>query len=174
VATTKRAQYQFRVKEGPERLLEPREGVLEMFSDMFIVAEPGGREPVSERPLKDPDFLSLDLREGISLDEAQLIADFLNEHVLYVAITRFGDAANAARDVKQSERLQRIDVYRLTSFITLLKEKLAANDVPAAVEAVKAVESVMVHLIEGWSNAIVMSRGILRAFGEGDSDQGAV
>jgi hypothetical protein len=167
VATTKRAQYQFRVKEGPERLLEPREGVLEMFSDMFIVAESGGREPVSERPLKDPDFLSFDLREGSTLDEAQLIADFLNEHLLYVDITRFGDAEDAARDVRQSEHVRQIDLERFSMVVGTLREKLAVGDVPAAVEALTGVQSVIADIISGWSDAITKSREILGAFGEG-------
>jgi hypothetical protein len=169
VATTKRAQYRFVVKEGPSFMREIREGVLEPVSDAFITAEPCGTEPVGQRPLKDPDFLSFDLGPGpgLSLDEAQRIADFLNEHVPYVAITRFGDAEDAARDVKQSERLRVIDLDRFSAVIAILKEKLAANDTPAAVEAVKAVESVMMDLINGWSKALVMSREILDAFGEG-------
>jgi hypothetical protein len=170
VATTKRAQYVFRVKEGSEHMFEPREAVLEMVPDVFIVAEPRGIEPASERPLKGPDFLSFDLREGISLDEAQRIADFLNEHLVDVGITRFGDAEDAARDVKQSEHVQRIELDRFSLVIAMLKEKLAANDVPAAVEDMKAVESVIGDLMVGWSKAIVRSREILDAFGGGDHD----
>ena len=112
--------------------------------------------------------------EGISPDEAQRIADFLNEHLLYVAITRFGDAEDAAMDVKQSEHLQRVDLHAVSAVITMLKEKLAANDVPAAVEAMKAVESVIEDLITDWSRAIVMSRAILRAFGKAGGDQETV
>jgi hypothetical protein len=167
VATTKKAQYRFVIKESSERTHEPREGVLEMVYPPFILAEPCGTEPVGERPLKDPDFLSLDLAPGLSLDEAQRVADFLNDHLLSVAITRFGDAEDAARDVKQSERLQVIDLDRFSAVIAILKGKLAANDAPAAVEAVKAVESVMMDMINGWSKALVMSREILDAFGEG-------
>jgi len=167
MATTKRAQYLFVVKEGPSFMREIREGVLEPVSALFIAAEPCGRELVHERPLEDPDFLSFDLREGMSQDEAQKIADFMNEHLLYVAITRFGDAEDAARDVKQSERVQRIDLERFSIVTTMLKEKLAANDVPGAVEAMKAVESVIMDLINEWSKAIVRSKAILDAFGEG-------
>ncbi len=167
VATTKRAQYRFVVKEGSQRIREVREGVLRSFYDPFISTEPGGTEPIHERPLEGPDFLSFDLVEGISLDEAQRIAAFLNEHLLYVAITRFGDAEDAARDVKQSERLQRIDLDRFSVAIAILKEKLVANDVPGVVEAMKAVESVIVDLIKDWSKAIAMCREILDAYGEG-------
>jgi hypothetical protein len=133
----------------------------------FITAEPCGTEPASDRPLMGPDFLSFDLAPGLSLDEAQRVADFLNEHLLSVGITRFGDAEDAARYVKQSERLQVIDLDRFSAVLAILKEKLAANDVPAAVEAVKAVESVMMDLVSGWSKALVMSREILDAFGQG-------
>jgi hypothetical protein len=170
MATTKQAHYRFVVKEGPERMREVREGMLESFSDPFITMEHNGREPLGERPLKDPDFLAFHLREGISLDEAGRIADFLNEHLLFAAITRFGDAEDAARDVKQSESALSIDVDRFSSVLTMLKANLAASDIPGAVEALKAVEYVIADLIKGWSNAIATSRGILDAFG----DQGVV
>ena len=57
MATTKSAQYQFRVKEGP--------------CDPHVVLEPAGGEPAAGRPLKDLDLTSFTLRPGISLDEAQ-------------------------------------------------------------------------------------------------------
>jgi len=171
VATTKRAQYRFVVKEGAPFIREIREGVLEPVSDPFITAEPWGREPVGERPLAGSDFLSFGLREGTSLDEAQRIADFLDEHLVYVGITRFGDAEDAARDVRQSDRSQRIQLDRFSLVIAMLKEKLAANDVPAAIEEMKGVESVIGDLVVGWAKAIAMSREILEAFGkDGDHD----
>jgi hypothetical protein len=85
MATTKRAQYQFKVKEG---------------EDPYIVAEPSGREPVSERPFNNSEGLWFQLRQGISYEEAERIRDFLNEHLLYVAITRFGDVEDIKREVK--------------------------------------------------------------------------
>ena len=170
MATTKRARYLFVVKEGPTFMREIREGVLQPVSDPFITADPCGTEPVGERPLKDPDLLSFDLGPGTSLDEAQRIADFLNKHLLYVAITRFGDAEDAARDVKQSERIQRIDLERFSMVVGTLREKLAVGDVPAAVEAMTSVQSAIADIVSGWSKAIAMSREILAAFGGGDHD----
>ena len=166
MATTKRAQYRFVIKEGPELTREPREGVIEMNYPPFIVAEPCDRTPVKDRPLQDDDLLSFELREGISLDEAQTISDFLNDHLRYVAITRFGDAKDAARDVKQSERVQGIELERLSMVTTMLKEKLAANDVPGAVDDLQAVESVIGKLVAEWSKALATSREILDAFGK--------
>ena len=86
MATTKQAVYRFKVKEG--------------LCDPFIVMEPAGREPTSERPLPDLDLAFFILREGISFEEAQRIADFLNSNLLYFAVTSFGDAEDSARDVR--------------------------------------------------------------------------
>ena len=60
MATTKRVQCQFKVKEG--------------INDPFIDAEPCSRESHSENPGTDRDYLSFDLRSGIRLDEAHRIA----------------------------------------------------------------------------------------------------
>lgn len=167
MATTKRAQYRFVVKEGPSFMREIREGVLEPVSDAFITAEPCGREPVGERPLKDTDFLSFDLGPGLSVDHAQQVADFLNEHVQYVAITQFGDAEDAARDVRLSERTQGINLERFSMVVGDLKEKLAVGDVPAAIEEMASVQSVIGDLIADWSKALAMAQEILGKFGEG-------
>lgn len=165
MATTKRAQYRFVVKEGPELTHEPRDGVIELATVMFLSAEPCDRTPLSERPLEDPDFLSFDLAPGISIDEAQRIADFLNDHLLSVAITRFGDAKDAEMDVKHSDRVQRIELDRFSAVVSELREKLAVNDAPAAIEAMKAVESVAASLFRGWAKALATSQAILDAFG---------
>jgi hypothetical protein len=90
IVTTKQARYQFKVKEGVD--------------NPFIIAEPSGREPVGDRPLTDPDFLAFGLRPGISLGEAGRIADFLNEHLPYVTITRFGDVEDIVREGTQDAR----------------------------------------------------------------------
>lgn len=168
MATTKRAQYRFVVKETGEQAREIREGVVDLVADAFLMAERCDRTPVHKRPLQDPDFLALDLGPGLSVDEAQQVADFLNDRVQYVSITRFGDAEDAARDVKQSERVQRIDLERLSVAFTILKEKLAANDVPGAIEELPALQSIIGDLINEWSKANAMSQAILDAFGKGE------
>ena len=166
MATTKRARYRFRVKEGPAFTHEPREGVIELVDSVFITAEPCGNEPSEERPLQDPDSLSFDLELGTSLRRAEEIASFLNENLVSIAITRFGDAEDAARDVDQSERLRQIDVERFSGATGKLKERLAADDLPGAVEEVKAFESAFRYLIEDWSKPLAWDREILRKFGE--------
>jgi hypothetical protein len=168
MTTTKRAQYRFVVKEGPEHMCEVREGVLEPISDPFITAEPYGMEPVHERPLMSPDFLSFDLGPGTSLDEAERIADFLNSHVQYVAITRFGDAEDAARDVNFSDRVRQIDFERLSAAVSDLKETLACQSMQGALGSLEAVESICADVIRGWSKALSMSQEILNKFGKGE------
>lgn len=165
MATTKRAQY---VKEGPEHMCEVREGVLEPVSDPFITAEAYGTEPDHEHPLMGPDFLSFDVGPGTSLDEAERIADFLNTHVRYVAITRFGDAEDAARDVNFSARVQEIDFERLSAAVTDLKETLASQGMQGAIGFLEAVESICADVIRGWSKALSMSKEILNKFGQGE------
>jgi hypothetical protein len=164
VATTKRAVYRFLVKEGPEHMCEVREGVLELASDPFITAEPCGTEPIGERPFRDPDFLSFDLIPGTSLDAAERIADFLNSHVQYVAITRFGDAEDAARDVTFSDRVREIDFERLSAAVTDLKVTLASQGMQGAIGSLEAVESICADVIRGWSKALSMSQEILNKF----------
>ena len=90
MATTKSAQYQFKVKEGPY--------------DCRVALEPAGRESAAERPLKDLDYAFFTLRPGISFGEAQQIADFLNENLLLFAIASFGDAQDTDRELRLSER----------------------------------------------------------------------
>jgi len=92
MATTKRARYQFVVKEaGIEKTSELREGVIDLTTTPvnFIVAEPCDKKQMFEYPLEGADFLSFDLAQETSFDEAQRIADFLNDHLEQVAITRF-------------------------------------------------------------------------------------
>ncbi len=168
MATTKRAHYRFVVKEGPSFMREVREGVLEPVSDPFIAAEPCGIEPANERPLHDPDFLALDLGPGLSVGAAQEVADFLNDRVQYLSITRFGDAEDAARDVDFSDHVREIDFERLSAAVTELKETLAIQGLEGAIVSLEAVESVCADVIRGWSKAISMSREILNKFGQGE------
>jgi hypothetical protein len=168
MATTKWAQYRFVVKEGATEAREVREGFIDLVADPFIVAEPYDNKPRSQYPLEGPDFLALDLAQGTSLDQAEQIADFLNERVKYVSITRFGDADDAARDVTQSEHERRIDSDRFTVVLSMLNDKLKANDVAGATEAMRAVQSVVVDVIGGWAKAVRMSREILAKFGNGE------
>ncbi len=166
MATTKSIQCRFVVKEGPPLTHEPREGVIELSDVVFIMAEPYGRVPIEDRPLQDPDFLSFALSLGTSLEKAQEVADFLDENLESIAITRFGDAQDAARDVMQSERVQRIDTERFAGAISFLRERLAANDVPGTTEALKAIESEVAHLNKAFIKALDLSRAILDKFGK--------
>ena len=154
MATTKKAQYRFVIKESPERTHEPREGVLEMVYPPFIIAEPCGTEPAGERPLKDPDFLSLDLAPGLSLDEAQRVADFLNDHLLSVAITRFGDAEDVAREVRQDTRKQRLTAESFEVALEVVRGQLSASDVTGAIESLRAIEAWGKSLLNDWSRAL--------------------
>jgi hypothetical protein len=168
MATTKWARYRFVVKEGGTEAREVREGFIDLVADPFIVAEPCDKKPASEYPLQGGDFLALDLTPGTSLRRATEIADFLNHQVQYISITRFGDAEDALRDVRQSEHEQRIDLERFAMVIGTLHEKLKVNDVPGATDALKAVESVAGDLIVGWSKAVRISREVLSKFGQDD------
>jgi hypothetical protein len=174
MATTKRARYRFVVKEAPdfEETHEPRDGVIDIIRTpvTFIVAEPSDRTPPSERPFEGSDFLALDLPPGTSLGSAEEIADFLNNHVQYLSITRFGDAEDAARDVRQSEHKQKIDLGRFQSVLQELRDKLEAEDITGATEALRAVESVVGDVITGWAKSIRISREILGKFGQQDED----
>jgi hypothetical protein len=139
MATGKRAQYQFKVEEG---------------DDPYIVAEHSGREPLGERPLKDPDFLAFGLREGISFDEAEQIRDFLNEHLLYVAITRFGDVEDIKRDVKHDTSRLRNTEETCRTVVEEIKASLRAEDVTGGLEHLKALEYQVNHLLHDWKRAL--------------------
>jgi hypothetical protein len=130
------------------------------------MAEPCDRTPVHERPLQDPDFLALDLGPGLSVEAAQEVADFLNDRVQYLSITRFGDAEDAARDVSFSDRVREIDFERLSAAVTDLKETLAGQGMEGAIGSLEAVESICADVIRGWSKAITMSQEILNKFGQ--------
>jgi hypothetical protein len=173
MATTKRAQFRFKVKEGATEAREVREGVIDMIADPFIVAEPCGKEPASDLPLENPDFLSFDLREGVSLGEAERIVDFLNEHLLAIAITTFADAEEVIRDVKQSGRVQRIEAERFSLAVTDLRKKVSGGNSAEITEALRAVEFIAADLLKGWSKAVAMSKAIMETFGEGENNPDA-
>ena len=84
--TTKRATFLFTVKGG--------------VADPVIAAEPVGREPASARPLSNDELFCFALNPGIPLEGAQRVADFLNEDILQLAITRFGDSNDAVAGAK--------------------------------------------------------------------------
>jgi hypothetical protein len=166
MATTKSMQCRYVVKEGGELNGEPQKGIVTSMDTQFITAEPFDRKPDHERPLSGPNHLWFPLKPGTSLEKAQEIADFLNENLADVAITAFGDTEDLARDVMQSERLQQVDTERLAHVISSLKERLAANDVPGATEALNGVESVAEHINEGWLKALALSRSSLDKVGK--------
>ena len=147
MATTKSAHYQFKVKEGP--------------CDPFVLLEPAGREPAAARPLKGFDLAFFTLRQGISLDEAQQIADFLNENLLFFSISSFGDAQDTDRELRLSERRRGIQHEHFALVLAGLKEALAAGNIDSALEAIKAVEAVALRVTEEWGEAVRTSRAIL-------------
>jgi hypothetical protein len=153
MATTKWARYRFVEKEGTTEAREVREGFIDLVADPYIVAEPCDTKPASEYPLEGGDFLAFELALGTSLRNAKQIADFLNDHVQYVSITRFGDAEDATRDVRQSEHEQHVDLERFAIVIRMLGDKLKGNDISGATADLKAVESVVGDLIKGWAKA---------------------
>lgn len=62
------------------------------------------KEPVASSCLANHfDVAFFSLRPGISLEEAQQVADFLNENLLCFAITSFGDAQDTDRELRLSE-----------------------------------------------------------------------
>lgn len=166
MATTKWARYKFVVKESATEAREVREGFVDLVADPYLVAEPCDRKPLSEYPLERSDFLALDLREGTSMNKAQEIAAFLNANVSYLSITRFGDQEDAKRDVRQSAHVRTIDGERFAMVISMLAEKVEANDVSGMREALVAVKSVAADLLEGWARAVQLSDEILTKFGE--------
>lgn len=171
MATTQRAQYRFRLREGPDLTHEPRPGVIELVTALFIRAEPCDRTPVSQLPLREPDFLAFDLPLGTSFDKAQRIADFMNQNLLYVSICRFGDAEDAVRDVALSERSD--DSARFFHVICDLKTKLEAGDMVGAINSIKSVEYLAGELVRQWRKALGLAREILRKFGQ-DKDPDAL
>jgi hypothetical protein len=140
MATTKRAQYQFKVKEG--------------IDDPYIVAEHGGREPASELPFNNSEGLWFQLRQGISYEEAERIRDFLNEHLLYVAITRFGDVEDIKRAVKHDTSRARNTEDTWRTVVEEIKASLRAEDVAGALEHLKSVEAWGNHLLNDWKRAL--------------------
>jgi hypothetical protein len=148
MATTKSAQYQFKVKEGP--------------CDPFVLLEPAGRPPAAGWPLKDLDLASFTLRPGISLDEAEQIADFLNQNLVSFAITSFGDAQDTDRELRLSERRRGIEHERFSLVLAGLKEALATGNIDSALDATKAVEAVALSMSEEWGQAVRTSRAILK------------
>jgi hypothetical protein len=148
MATTKSAQYQFKVKEGP--------------GDPFVLLEPADRLPAEERPLKVFDFAFFSLRPGISLEEVQRVADFLNENLVRFGITSFGDAQDTDRELRLSERRRGIEHERFSLVLTGLKEALATGNIDSALEATKAVEAVAISVFEEWGQAVRTSRAILK------------
>lgn len=166
MATTKWARYKFGVKESATEAREVREGFVDLVADPYLVAEPCDRKPLSEYPLEAPDFLALDLREDTSMNKAQEIAAFLNANVSYLSITRFGDQKDAKRDLRQSAHVRTIDGERFAMVISMLAEKVEANDVGGIREALVAVKSVTADLLEGWARAVQLSDEILTKFGE--------
>jgi hypothetical protein len=137
VATTKRAQYRFRVKEG--------------INDPFIGAEPHGREPQSEYPVGN---LSFDLRPGTSLDEAQKIADFMNEHLLRLGVTKFGDVEDITREAKQDNHRHGIVEDNWRAVLEDTKASLRAEDVSGALKNLKDVEAWGNHLLNDWKRVL--------------------
>jgi hypothetical protein len=140
MATTKRAQYQFKVKESTD--------------DPYIVAEPNGREPVSERPFNNSEGLWFRLRQGISYEEAERIADFLNEHLPQIAVTQFGDVKDIKREVKQDTSRVRNTEETWRAVLEETKASLRAEDVAGALEHLKGVEAWGNHLLNDWKRAL--------------------
>jgi hypothetical protein len=140
VATTKRTRCQFKVKEG--------------INDPFIDAEPCSGESHSENPGTDPDLLSFDLRSGISLDEAQRIADFMNEHLLSIARTKFGDVKDIAREAKQDLRIHSITEDHGKAVLEKTRASLRAEDVSGALENLKGVEAWGKNLLTDWKQVV--------------------
>lgn len=137
MATTKRAQYRYKVKEG--------------ISNPFIVAEPHGREPQSEYPLED---LSFDLHAGITLDDAEKIADFMNEHVLGLAVTTFGDVEDIVREAKHDIRRHLLTQDSWRAVLADTKASLEAEDVSGALENLKGVEAWGNNLLKEWKRIL--------------------
>ena len=147
MATTKSAQYQFKVNEGP--------------CDPFVLLEPADRLPAEERPLKVFDFAFFSLRPGISLEEVQRVADFLNENLVCFGITSFGDAQDTDRELRLSERRRGIEHERFSLVLAGLKEALSTGNIESAREASKAVEAVGLGVIEERGQAVRTSRAVV-------------
>ena len=95
---------------------------------------------------------------------AQQIADFLNENLLLFAITSFGDGQDTDRGMRLSERNRGIVHERFSLVLAGLKEALALGSIGSALEAIKAVESVALNVIEG--SAIEVSCALGRGPGQ--------
>lgn len=167
MATAKSARCRFRVKESAPEAREIREGVIDFVADPFLTAECADDTPVSERPVEDPDFLAFGLPQGTSLEEAEQIARFLDDHIASVSIVRFGDVEDLSRDVDLSERARQIDFERLSNAVIELKQSLATQDRNDALDSLKAIESICANLIRGWADALKLAQGVLAKFGEG-------
>src|ERR1700680_3148483 len=125
MATTKRTRCQFKVKEG--------------ISVFFIDAEPCSGESHSENP--GTDLLWFVLRSGISWDEAQRVANFLNDHILSIARTTFEDAKDLVREAKHDLYKQRLAENFWEAVLEKLRASLQVEDFSEALENLKRVEA---------------------------------
>jgi hypothetical protein len=87
MATSKHARYRFRVKETA--------------GDPVVAVEPSGTEPESEYPV---DSLWFCLRPGISIEEAQQVADFMNAELLMIGAAQRGDVEDITREARHGGR----------------------------------------------------------------------
>jgi hypothetical protein len=153
MATTKRAKLLFKVSEfSPEVREGATEGTLRIAPVPFIGTEHRGSE--DDEDALEGGHLSFDLRDGISMEEAGAIARFLNQNLISVAVTRFGDAEDMRTEVDNSS----LNLSHITEgakeAIASLRKDLANGNVQAATERLKAVEGWTSRLLDDWGHAL--------------------
>ena len=155
MASTKRGNYLFKVSEYSPEL---REGVVEGNVTVridpypFISAEYRGLS--GDEDALEGNLLGFDLREGTSMEEAKRIANFLNDNLESISITRFGDAEDIAVMVDNSQN-SRLGVEQgVTEALAAMKDNLAASNLEGVAKSVEAVEGWTCRLLKDWEETL--------------------
>jgi hypothetical protein len=154
MAITKRAKYLFRVSEfSPEAREGAVAGTVRIAPVPFISAEYVGI--AGERDVFDGSgFLSFDLHNGTTMEEAAEIVGFLNQKLAQVAVTTFGDVDDVVVAVENSEDNRQAVKDGVTGAIASLKDNLDAQNVPGAMESLEAVEGWTRRLLDDWDRTL--------------------
>ncbi len=154
MATTKRARYLFRVSEGSTDVYEgDLPSTLRIRSELSIVTEHRGDCEGFDPPLDNGGFF-FDLHEGISMADAESVADFLNRHVESMGTLTLGDAEDIAIEVTNSRSNLLHVEDGLTGAVEALKANLTVRNIDAAIESLKSIEGWAWRLADDWRRTI--------------------
>lgn len=156
MATTKEARYLFRVAEGASGLEKgTRQGTVVMMqraTHPFIAADCTSECPGFDPPLESGGFF-FSLRPGTTMEEANGIADFLNQKLLTIG-TVTGDAEDVAAEVEQSHLNLVHAKEGLTGAVAELESRVTAGDLQGATQSLEAVRGWACRLSNDWAEAL--------------------